>query len=857
MALSPMMRQYLITKEEYKDCILLYRLGDFYEMFYEDAIAASEALDLVLTGKNCGEAERAPMCGIPYHAAESYISKLVHKGFKVAICEQLTDPQASKGLVERGVVRVITPGTVIESEMLDDEQNNFLACVISSKSSIAVAWTDISTGDFFVTSFTGEKCLSDLTEHLLSVSPKEILSDKISSKLNESVYVKQSYLPRFLAVEEIPTVKNSEKTLLQQFGKQFADESSEMNDNCLKACAVLLKYLADTQKRAMNHLQTVKYIDTKKYMVLDNNAKNHLEIFFSTHERKKKGSLFWLINKTKTAMGSRLLTSWMEQPLQKPEDINARLDAVEELVSNFIARENLREKLQCVKDVERITAKIAYSSLSPKDCNALQASLKTLPEIKNCLLNTENGYLKNLGESLPDLSQIENLLFNAISDNAPPITRDGGFIKPGFNNQLDEYRNTSKNAVTLVNELEMKQREKTGIKNLKIGYNRVFGYYYEITNSYKDLVPMDFVRKQTISNSERYIDGQLKLLENEILTADENALKLEKELYAEILKILNENIRKFQAFAKIIAHADCLASLATVAVDNNYTKPTIVKNDRLYIESGRHPVVESFLKDEKFVPNDTLLDNSDNRTMIITGPNMAGKSTFMRQVALIVYMAHIGSFVPAKSAQIPIVDKIFTRVGANDDLSFNQSTFMVEMSEVAHILDNATKNSLIILDEVGRGTATFDGLSIAWAVMEYISQKIKAKTLFATHYHELTELEGKIDGVKNFKVCVKEYNNTIMFLRKIARGGANKSFGIEVAGLAGVKQEVLDSAKAILSRLENADITFNISHPEKMPPFDIKAQRIKKTLRELDLNKCTPIEAFGILADLAEQAKED
>ncbi|MBQ9715923.1 MAG: DNA mismatch repair protein MutS [Clostridia bacterium] len=858
MALSPMMRQYLITKEQYKDCILLYRLGDFYEMFYEDAIKASEALDLVLTGKNCGEAERAPMCGIPYHAADNYIAKLVSQGFKVAICEQLTDPSASKGLVERGVVRVITPGTVIESEMLDDDKNNFIASVYVTNNDCAITWADISTGDIFATKFEGEKSLSNLFEHLLSVNVKEIICNKQAEKLNESAYIRQNVLPRLVRYESCDLkFSDSQKLCSQRFSKEFVKNSDFASKSLICSLANLLTYIDETQKISLIHLKEVVYVDTAKYMILDANAKSHLEIFVSSHDKKKRGSLFWLLNKTKTAMGSRLLNQWMEQPLQDVCEIEYRHKAVEEFINNFILRENARESLQQVKDIERITTKISYASITPKDCLALQQSLSKLPAICDVLSKSKNEYILSLCQQIPDLSVAENLLFNAIDENAPALTRDGGFIKQGFNEQLDECRDLSQNGVRLISELEAKQREITGIKTLKIGFNRVFGYFYEVTNSYKDQVPIDFVRKQTISNSERYINDELKVLENDILSAHDRGLKIEKDLYADIINTLKEYIRPLQQVAHILAQIDCLTSFAVCSIENDYCKPTMVKNDRLYIEEGRHPVVENFTKDEKFVPNDTLLDNGENRTMIITGPNMAGKSTFMRQVALIVFMAHIGCFVPAKQAQIPIVDKIFTRVGANDDLTFKQSTFMVEMSEVATILNNATQNSLIVLDEVGRGTATFDGLSIAWAVMEYISTNIKAKTLFATHYHELTELEGKIEGVKNYKICVKEFNNSIIFLRKIARGGANKSFGIEVAALAGVKEEVIANARNILSKLESADITFDINKLENPVQNDDKAaKKIKRILKELDLNKCTPLEAFSILADLVEQAKD-
>lgn len=853
MALSPMMRQYLITKEQYHDCILLYRLGDFYEMFYEDAEIASEILDLVLTGKNCGEAERAPMCGIPFHAAESYIAKLVNSGRKVAICEQLTDPKASKGLVERGVVRVITPGTISEGEMLQEDKNNYIASVCVSQTDCAITWADVSTGDIYASTFEGETCLVKLLEHMISIEVKEVLCNKRAEKLNESTYIRQNLLPRFIHYEGCDlNFSQAEKLFAQKFSA--SNDAAFSNKSLVCSCGNLLAYLNETQKIALVHLKDLKYVDTTKYMSLDANAKAHLEIFVSAHDKKKRGSLCWLLDKTKTAMGSRLLTLWMEQPLQDASAIDRRLNAVADLVGKFLLRENLRESLHGVKDLERIAAKIAYGSVLPTDCLALERSLAAIPRIKELLSQSDDPYLYSINEQLIDLPDIKLLLKNAIAEDAPSHTRDGGYIKEGFNEKLDHYRNMAQNSVKLINDLETRQREMTGIKNLKIGFNRVFGYYYEITNSYKDQVPIDFVRRQTVSNSERYINEELKTLENDILTANDNAIKTEKDIYASILSNLKEHIRHFQAIARAIAQIDCLASFAVVAVENNYCKPQISKSDVLFIESGRHPVVESFSKDEKFVPNDALLDNDQNRTMVITGPNMAGKSTFMRQVALITYMAHIGSFVPAQQAQIPITDKIFTRVGASDDLTFKRSTFMVEMSEVATILNEATERSLIVLDEVGRGTATFDGLSIAWAVLEYITTKIKAKTLFATHFHELTELEGKINGVKNYKISVKEYNKSIIFLRKIVRGGANKSFGIEVAALAGVKNEVIESAREILRKLENSDITFD--GKKENQTVDVKAQKIKKSLKELNLNACTPLEALSILAELAEMAKD-
>lgn len=861
--ISPMMKLYLQTKEQYKDCILLYRLGDFYEMFFEDAEKASKLLDLTLTGKNCGLSERAPMCGVPHHAVDTYVAKLIAAGEKVAICEQLSEPEKGK-LVERDVVRVITPGTVIESDILEEKRSNYIASVCVGDK-VGVAFCDVSTGEFCASELVGNLAARDLQEILVSYKPAEIICNSQAFDLSENLEcVRAGYVPKFSLYDEVNFDKKraKEKTLnyfrintLEGFGlggKNFA----------VSACGALLSYLDETQKRKLTHLQNIRFVDKSKYMSIDVKTRRNLELTVSYRENKRVGSLLWLLDKTETAMGARMLADWVDRPLQKTAQINARLDGVQELYSEFLTRSELIKALHGISDIERLSSKLAYDAFSPKDCITLKHTLFKLPEIKRIVGKCQSKILRDVFARIDLMEDIADLLEISIrEENAPIVIKDTDYIKVGYNSQLDELFELAGNGGSKISALEEKERAATGIRTLKLGYNKIFGYYFEISNSFKDQAPSYFIRKQTLTTGERFVTEELNTLEERMLTAFEEKNKLQKQLFAEIRGKMLPYIPAMQQTAQALACLDCLISFAVVAQNNDYCRPHInTKNTTLCISEGRHPIVETYIKRDNFEPNDTILDTDENRTMVITGPNMAGKSTFMRQVALITLMAHIGSFVPAKSAEIPVVDKIFTRVGASDDLAFNQSTFMVEMVEVANILNNATKNSLIILDEVGRGTSTFDGLSIAWAVMEYVSKNICAKTLFATHYHELTELEGKVAGLKNYRVNVKEYNGSVIFLHKIVRGGANKSFGIEVAKLAGVPQDVCERAKEIVSLLENSNINYSlegISANSASKKSDKTAREVACILKDVDMERVSPIEAFDILNNLVKRVKEN
>ncbi len=862
--LSPMMENYLRTKEQYSDCILLYRLGDFYEMFFEDAERASRLLDLTLTGKNCGLEERAPMCGVPYHAVDAYIAKLIAAGEKVAICEQLTDPDPQgRNLVERDVVRVITAGTVMDSEILDNNRSNFIASVYRDNN-IGVAVCDLTTGDVFVSEFTALNYLKDIQEFLVSYKPAEIISNAAAKQMSADLdCVKAAYVPDFSPYDESAFDKRLAKETLLAHYKLNTLEGLGLGGktSAICACGALFQYLRETQKRDLPHLKPIKFVDKNKFMSIDVKTRKNLELTVSYREGKRKGSLLWLLDKTETGMGARMLADWVDRPLQKSSQINARLDGVEELYRAYIMRAELGKVLHSIYDIERLVGKVAYNNVTPKDCVTLKRSLMNMPAVKKLLADSKSKILKGINDAIQPLPEVVDLLDRAIVEDAPAIVKDADFIKAGYDAELDELYDISHNGSARISALEERERKATGIKNLKLGYNKVFGYYFEITNSMLSLVPDNFIRKQTLTNGERFVSPELKELEEKMLSAVERKAKLQKTLFEQLRNKLLPYIPTVQQTAQAIAALDCLVSLANVAQTNGYCKPKInVSDTQLTIIDGRHPIVESYIKRDNFITNDVHLDTDENRTMIITGPNMAGKSTFMRQVALITLMAHIGSFVPAKSAEIPIVDKIFTRVGASDDLAFNQSTFMVEMVEVANILNNATPNSLIILDEVGRGTSTFDGLSIAWAVMEYVSEKIRAKTLFSTHYHELTDLEGRVDGVKNFRVTVKELNGSIVFLHKIARGGANKSFGIEVASLAGVPQEVCARAKQIVALLENNDVSINLdklSQANSARQATKTAQEVTSVLRDIDINRLTPIEAFDILNTLVSKVKQN
>ncbi len=859
--LSPMMKNYLQTKEQYKDCILLYRLGDFYEMFFEDAEKASKILDLTLTGKNCGLEERAPMCGVPYHAVDAYIAKLIAAGEKVAICEQLSEPNG-KQLVDRDVVRVITPGTVMESEILEGGRSNFIAAVYAD-GKIGVALCDLSTGDVFVSEFDGVTHIKDLQEFLVSYKPAEVIANNTARELSAGLEcVRAGYIPEFSAYDE------------DNFDKRFAKEKllNHYKINTLEgfgvqgktaaicACGAMFQYLKETQKRELPHIKPIKYVEKNKYMSIDVKTRKNLELTVSYREGKRKGSLLWLLDKTETSMGARMLSDWIDRPLQKASQINLRLDAVEELFRGYVLRSEIAKLLHRMSDIERLVGKIAYNNVTPKDCVSLKESLELLPDIKRLLNRAQSKLLREIDNSISVVPQAADLIGRAINPNVPAVIKDTtDYILEGYNAELDELYDLARHGGARISALEEYERNRTGIKNLKLGYNKVFGYYFEITNSMLNLAPDNFIRKQTLTNGERFVSPELKELEEKMLTAMENKIKLQKKLFDELRNNLLQYIPIMQQTAQAIAALDCINSLASVAQSNGYCKPKINSTGtQLHITDGRHPIVECYLKRDNFIANDVNLDTDENRTMIITGPNMAGKSTYMRQVALITLMAHIGSFVPAKSAEIPIVDKIFTRVGASDDIAFNQSTFMVEMVEVANILNNATQNSLIILDEVGRGTSTFDGLSIAWAVMEYVSKNIRAKTLFSTHYHELTDLEGRVEGVKNYRITVKELNGTIVFLHKIARGGTNKSFGIEVAALAGVPNDVCTRAREIVTMLENSNISLNLDEVQQIGStrqVTKTSQEVSSILRDIDMDRISPIEAFDILNSLVKKVK--
>lgn len=843
--LSPALRQYLEIKRQYPDCIIFFRLGDFYEMFFEDAITASKILDLILTGKDCGLEERAPMCGVPFHAYESYAQKLIERGFKIAICEQ-TDKVVNK-LIQREVVRVITPGTVIDSSMLNEKRNTYIMCIYKSKHTISYTYGDLSTGEINVAEYTGDNYLNYLNDQIVRIMPAEIIC-------NGDMFAEAEKLPCMQDRQQVKfsqyydwafSQANSEKQILKQYRLNSLKGYDFATDACICAVGALLQYFVETQKRDLKHLKMPKLIMDEQFMYVDTNTRRNLEIEQTMRDGSKVGTLFWVLDETLTSGGSRMLRSWVRQPLQNRDAINLRLDMVEFLYNNSTFREEIKIALSHVQDIERLVGRVSLGNISPRDCLALAESLQQANKIKEILNRTGNAHFLNLAARLTDTTEICNLIFATISETAGQTMKDGNYIRPGFNAQLDKFRELKENAQNFILQIQEREREATGIRNLKIGYNRVFGYYIEVNKQFSEQVPFRYIRKQTISNNERYITEELKNLEEEILTSTENALKLEEKIYSDFKAQLLENASIMQGIAIEVSTLDCLNSLATVAVLNNYARPNITTGNEINIVDGRHPVVEKMISKGSFIPNDCHLNNSDQRTMILTGPNMAGKSTYMRQVALITYLAHIGSFVPATRADICIVDRIFTRIGASDDLAVGQSTFMVEMIEVANILNYSTNNSLIILDEVGRGTSTFDGLSIAWAVVEHLSKNLKAKTLFATHYHELMQMEGKYDGVKNFCISIKEIGGKLVFLRKIMRGGATKSYGIEVASLAGLPEEIINRAKQLMSEFES----------EKQVDAASKDSEIVNILKETDINKLSPLTAFDTLAHLIDLAK--
>ncbi len=852
MAISQMMQHYLDMKEKYKDCVLFYRLGDFYEMFFDDAVRVSKLLDLTLTGKDCGMKERAPMCGVPFHAADTYIAKLVGMGEKVAICEQLSDPKAGKGLVERDVVRIVTAGTVIEESLLDDKKNNYISCAYLKEGKFALAWADITTGEFCVSE---EESLDRLLSVLTNLSVAEVIcNDELLFAVKGRAEIERGILPAFscylpYAFEKV----NAERVLKEQFAcASLSALGLDGRSGAAVAAGALCEYLNDTQRRALKNITKIYIADHSGQMKLDPIAVRNLDLIKNSADSKRYGSLLWLIDKTKTSMGARKLASMLTAPLLQKDKIEERLDAVEELFNATVVSMGIEELLDGVKDIERLTGRISNGNLQPQDALALSNSLSVVPSLKFRLAGFSSKLLKDISASLADPVKICELLDGAIAPNATTL-KEGNYIKDGYNTELDNLRNINRNSKSVAAELEARERERTGIRTLKVGYNRVFGYYIEVSNGFKDRVPYDYERRQTLSTGERYTTEELKELERKILGSEDASHRLEEHFYSEIMKILERNIPVFQQISSSIALLDVLLSFSAVAKANRYCRPQILEEGALEITDGRHPVVEAISK-ERFVPNDCMLDSKENRTMIITGPNMAGKSTYLRQVALIVLMAQIGCFVPAKSAKIPLCDRIFTRIGASDNLILDQSTFMVEMTEVANIMRNATSKSLLILDEVGRGTSTYDGLSIAWSVIEYLTEKVRAKTFFATHYHELTELEGKLEGVKNYKISVKEVGGSIVFLRKILRGGASRSFGVEVASLAGIPEEAVSRAKKILKSLEQKDINGVPYVTEAEEPSE-EQFAIEREIKEIDVNSLTPMQALAILSDWKEKLR--
>ena len=877
--LSPMMQHYMETKKEYPDCILFYRLGDFYEMFFDDALTVSKELEITLTGKDCGLSERAPMCGVPFHAVDSYLYRLVQKGYKVAIAEQMEDPKQAKGLVKREVIRVVTPGTITSSQVLDETKNNYLMGIVYMDGIYGISTADISTGDFMVTEVDSER---ELFDEINKFSPSEIIC-------NNALYMsgvdmdelKNRYQVVITALDSRFFGEESCRRILMEHFKVGALVGLGLEDYAtgIIAAGAVMQYIYETQKSTLEHITTVTPYSTGQYMVIDTSTRRNLELVETMREKQKRGTLLWVLDKTKTAMGARLLRACIEQPLIHRDEIIRRQNAVEELNMNYISREEICEYLNPIYDLERLIGRISYKTANPRDLIAFRSSLEMLPYIKQILGEFNSELLAEFGRELDPLQDIFRLIGDAIVEEPPITVREGGIIKDGYNQEADKLRHAKTEGKNWRADLDAQEKEKTGIKTLKVKFNKVFGYYFEVTNSFKDQVPDYYIRKQTLTNAERFTTDELKQLEDIIMGAEEKLVSLEYDLFCEVRDKIGAEVIRIQKTAKSIAGIDVFCSLSVVATRRNYVKPSINDKGVIQIKNGRHPVVEQMMRDDMFVANDTFLDNGKNRLSVITGPNMAGKSTYMRQVALIVLMAQLGSFVPAQEADIGICDRIFTRVGASDDLASGQSTFMVEMTEVANILRNATRNSLLVLDEIGRGTSTFDGLSIAWAVIEHISNSklLGAKTLFATHYHELTELEGTIAGVKNYCIAVKEQGDDIVFLRKIVRGGADKSYGIQVAKLAGVPDSVIARAKEIAEELSDADITArakeiaeissNITQHKAVPKPDevdlqqlsffdtVKDDDIIRELDSLELSTMTPLDAMNTLYRLQTKLK--
>ena len=877
MEVTPMMQKYLETKKEYPDCILFYRLGDFYEMFFDDAITASKELELTLTGKSCGLEERAPMCGVPYHAVEGYLNRLVSKGYKVAICEQVEDPKLAKGLVKREVVRIVTPGTNLNTQSMDETRNNYLMSIAYFQGKIGISVADVTTGDYYLTEVEDNKKLLD---EIMKYHPSEIICNDaftvsgmdladLKDRLNIAIYS----LEPFYYDED-----RCRKSLLKHFHvTSLQGMGIEDFPSGLIAAGSLMQYLTNTQKIPLSHFTHLYPYLTSRYMLLDSSTRRNLELTETLREKQKRGSLLGVLDKTKTAMGARTLRQYIEQPLIDKSEIEKRLDGISELSEKAMLRDEIREYLNPIYDLERLLGKVSYKTANPRDLLAFAGSLKMLPSIKVLLNDFSSDILKKIQEETDDLTDVCTLIERAICEEPPLAIREGGIIRDGFDENIDRLRHAKNDGKTWLARLEEEDRERTGIKNLKVKYNKVFGYYFEVTNSFKNMVPEDYIRKQTLTNAERYTNAKLKEMEDTILNAEDKLNGLEYDLFCQIRDSIAGEIDRIQRTAKAIARLDVLCSLSYVAERNHYVRPKINEKGVIDIKAGRHPVVEQMISNDMFISNDTYLDNNKYCVSIITGPNMAGKSTYMRQVALIVLMAQIGSFVPADSANISMTDRIFTRVGASDDLASGQSTFMVEMNEVANILRNATSNSLLILDETGRGTSTFDGLSIAWAVIEHISNKklLGAKTLFATHYHELTELEGKMNNVNNYCIAVKEKGDDIVFLRKIVKGGADKSYGIQVAKLAGVPDMVIDRAKEIVIQLCDNDIlekvqSIAIDQKEtkhkavkydevdlsQMSLFDtVTDEDVLNELKELDVSTLTPLDALNTIYRLQNKLK--
>ncbi len=864
-SMTPMMRQYLELKDKYSDCLLFFRLGDFYEMFFEDAKTAAKELDLVLTGRDCGLTERAPMCGVPYHAVDNYIAKLIEKGYKVAVCEQMEDPSLAKGLVERDVIRIITPGTVIEDRMLEEGQNSYIASIALGDHVIGLSYADVSTGEFYLLQLDGKQPTVALLDELERIRPREIIAEPslflqqlLSRQISSSYYLEQYGASAFLP-------ENAKDILKRHFNvSSLSGFGADDAPYAVCAAGALMRYLDETQKNALSHINGMRVLSRSSYMVLDATTRRNLELTQPLRfGGNKKNTLIHLLDHAKTGMGGRMLRDWIDRPLQSIAEIERRLDAVDELKENLAQRKQLQELLHGMYDVERLCSKIVYGSVNARDCIALIQTLERVPIIKETLRSNESEALSDISCNLDEMVDVLSLLLRAIVDEPPANMKEGGFIRNGFHAEVDELRGIAENSQAWLEQFEANERENTKIKSLRVNYNRVFGYYIEVTKSYLAQVPYHYERKQTLANAERFITPELKEMEQKILGAKDKLIVLEAELFAGIREVLLGCTDRLQQNGGLIAELDVYVSLSEVAANNAYCRPTLNQQGTIKVINGRHPVIEKALK-EPFVPNDVLLNRTEDRLLIITGPNMAGKSTYMRQTALIALMAHIGSFVPAMEADIAIVDRIFTRIGASDDLSSGQSTFMVEMSEVANILHNATENSLLILDEIGRGTSTFDGLSIAWSVLEYIAdaKRCGAKALFATHYHELTELEGELPGVKNFRVTVREIGEDIVFLRKIVRGGADQSFGIQVARLAGVPEAVLSRAKEILEQLESADIAAK-REPAKLETAvqpslldESKEESALRILKETDVNRLTPLEALNQLFALHAMLKQ-